>query len=112
MDPVITKTLQDKTDEELQLLHRRHTVRLEEAEAQKTTSQELLKAVEMEIEMRHLAGGFEQLKHFRARLDANLKRKGHCMHAPQCIGDGESDERDVFGCCNCGTRKKEQEKAT
>lgn len=36
--------------------------------------------------------------------------RGHCGHAPKCINDDEHrDERDPLGCCNCGTRKAEQE---
>jgi hypothetical protein len=36
-------------------------------------------------------------------------RKGHCGHEPKCCDEGEVDDRDPFGCCNCGTRKAEQE---
>jgi hypothetical protein len=36
--------------------------------------------------------------------------RGHCGHAPKCINSDEHrDERDPLGCCNCGTRKAEQE---
>lgn len=33
--------------------------------------------------------------------------KGHCHHAPLCIGLGYSDERDPLGCCRCGDRLRE-----
>ncbi len=34
---------------------------------------------------------------------------GHCGHAPQCINDGVMDDRDPFGCCRCGDRKREEQ---
>ncbi len=41
-----------------------------------------------------------------------VARNGHCGHAPKCINSDEHrDERDPLGCCNCGTRKKEQDLA-
>jgi hypothetical protein len=36
---------------------------------------------------------------------------GHCGHAPQCINDGPMDDRDPFGCCRCGDRKREKDAA-
>ena len=41
------------------------------------------------------------------RLWAERDAKGHCHHAPKCIGKGAPDERDPLGCCNCGTREAE-----
>lgn len=35
----------------------------------------------------------------------------HCLHAPKCIGVDPVDERDPLGCCNCGTREAEAERA-
>lgn len=37
---------------------------------------------------------------------------GHCRHAPKCIGVGEPDDRDPFGCCNCGSREAEKHPGT
>jgi hypothetical protein len=34
--------------------------------------------------------------------------RGHCGHAPKCINDDVMDDRDPYGCCNCGTRKAER----
>jgi hypothetical protein len=68
---------------------------------------QLLSDIEKEQDMRNIAGSYEELTHFRQRT--RNKRKGHCNHAPKCIGEGNSDERDPFGCCNCGTRRKELE---
>lgn len=34
-------------------------------------------------------------------------RNGHCGHRPKCINVDDPDERDPFGCCNCGTRPRE-----
>ncbi len=47
-------------------------------------------------------------------MKTDIKRRypGHCLHPPKCIGEGPPDERDPFGCCNCGTRAGEENRAS
>ena len=35
---------------------------------------------------------------------------GHCGHTARCANIDPPDERDPFGCCNCGTRERERQK--